>query len=159
LALASAAALCAISGFARGEVVDCKPVFDAMLRVATTPYHAFTTLNVNGKSIVAEQINDGKKIYVLVAKKWSVSPMTPQDMLNQENENIQNTQSSCTLVREESVDGTSATLYSTHEERDGVKTNGQVWVSKATGLPLRVKSDTPTDTRYVFTGVSAPDVR
>jgi hypothetical protein len=130
-----------------------------MLRAATTPHHSFTTLSVAGKSMVSESINDGKKIYILNAGKWRVSPMTPQNLVDQEKENIQIGKSVRSVVRDESIDGVSATLYSTREEGEGGATNGQIWISKATGLPVHVKIDTPAATRYVFSGISAPHVR
>ena len=106
-----------------------------------------------------EEIYDGKKIYTLITGKWKVSALTPQKLIDQEKENEREGRSVCGLVRDESIDGLSATLYSIRTERDGDTSNGQIWISKATGLPVHVKTDTPSDTRYVFSGISAPDVR
>jgi hypothetical protein len=155
LTLGWAATFCVTSGWVHAAETGCKAVFDAMLRAAAMPHHTFTTQDRDGKSVVSETIDDGKKIYVLIGGKWVVSPMTPQNLIDQEKENIQNGKSVCSVIRDESIDGVSATLYTTREE---VGTNGQIWISKATGLPVRIKTDLPSDTRYVFSGISAPDV-
>jgi len=78
-----------------------------------------------------EEIYDGKKIYSLITGKWQVSALTPQSLIDREKE----------------------------DERDGDTTDGQIWISKATGLPVHTKTDAPSETRYVFSGIAAPDVR
>jgi hypothetical protein len=39
------------------------------------------------------------------------------------------------------VSGEAAMVYSVHREYDEVKEDGQMWVSKSTGLPLRTEQD------------------
>jgi hypothetical protein len=106
-----------------------------------------------------EEIYDGKTIYSRISGKWSVSRLTPQNLIDQERENEQAGKAVCSVVRDETIDGVSATLYSLRAERDGDTTNEQIWISKVTALPVHVKTDAPSDTRYVFSGISAPNVR
>ncbi len=134
----------------------CKVVFDAMSRAATTPHHTFTTSSADPRSAVSEQIYDGKANYVLTAGKWRLSPMTPQMVVDQERENERESKSVCTVIREESIDGVSAVLYSVRSDNDGDISNGQIWISKASGLPVHIKTDVPSDTRYVFSGIETP---
>jgi hypothetical protein len=155
LTLSSVAIFCATSGVAHGGAPSCKPVFDAALHAVTTPHHSYTTAG----PISMEEIYDGMKIYSRISGKWSVSRLTPQNLIDQERENEQQGKAVCSVVRDETIDGVSATLYSLRAERDGDTTNEQIWISKATGLPVHVKTDVPSDTRYVFSGISAPDTR
>jgi hypothetical protein len=141
--------------------VGCKDVFDAGMRQLQTPYHSHTTMTLvpGQKPQLSEQINTGKILYLLTNGKWTVSKITPVDMREQETDNIKNSKSVCSVVRDESVDGTSATLYKVHEERDGTESDSQVWISKSNGLPLRIKMEDPAfDSLFSYSDVVAPKV-
>jgi hypothetical protein len=155
LMFGSASTFCAASGLAHAGEPNCKAVTDAMLRAVTTPHHSFTKAG----SLSMEEIYDGKNIYSLIAGKWSVSRLTPQILIDQEKENEREGKVACSVVRDESIDGVSATLYSVRAERGGDTSIEQIWISKATGLPVHLKTDVPTDTRYIFSGIAAPDIR
>ena len=121
----------------------CQPVFDALIKVATTPSHSYTTnAAVNGgKAAEAETIfADGQK-YIRARGKWMRLPVTSQDVLEQEREKQEHGKSTCQFLRTESVNGEAAMLYSVHREYDEVKEDGQMWVSRGTGLLLRVEED------------------
>jgi hypothetical protein len=160
LAVARALPLCifALPGIAGAS--DCKAVFDAMLRVATTPHHTYTTVPgvmTGGKPMQTESINTGKAIFLLTAGKWKPSMVTPQQTLEIEQDNIKTNKTACRVVRDESVDGVGATLYAVREDPDGDATESQIWISKSSGLPVHVKSDM-LDSRYVYSGIVAPAV-
>jgi hypothetical protein len=157
--LAVSLSLFSVTSFASD--VGCKAVFDAILRQLQTPTHSQTTMNLvpGQKPQLSEQINTGKVMYLLMNGKWVVSKITPQAMREQELDNIKNSTAACSLVRDEPVDGVSATLYKVHEERDGTGSDAQIWISKANGLPLRMKSEDPAfDSHYSYSNVVAPDV-
>jgi hypothetical protein len=157
--LAVAMALFSVTGFASD--VGCKAVFDAALRQLQTPYHSRTTMMLvpGQKPQLSEQINTGKTLYLLTNGKWSVSRITPQAMHEQELDNIKNSNTVCSVVRDEPVAGVTATLYKVHEERDGTASDSQVWLSKANGLTLRVKMEEPAfDSYYSYSDVAAPNV-
>jgi hypothetical protein len=158
--LAASLALFSVTGVAADA--GCKAVFDATLRQLQTPYHSHTTMTLvpGQKPHLSEQINTGKVLYLLTNGKWTVSKLSPQAMREQETDNIKNSRTACSVVREEPVDGVSATLYRVHEERDGAASDSQIWISKANGLPLRVQSEEPAfDTHYSYSDVAAPNVQ
>jgi hypothetical protein len=158
-ALSTSLALLSTTGFAAD--VGCKAVLNATLRQHQTPYHSHTTMTLAAgtKLVLTEQVNTGKTLYLLMNGKWSVSKITPQDMREQELDNIKNTKAVCSVVRDEPVDGVSATLYKVHEERDGTASDSQIWISKANGLPLRLKMEEPAlDSHFSYSDVAAPDV-
>ena len=122
---------------------SCQPVFNALTMVATTPSHSYTTSTAanGGKATEAETIfADGQK-YIRVHGKWMRIPVTSQDVLEQEKEKEEKGKSTCQLLRSESVNGEAATVYSLHREYDEITEEGQMWVSKGSGLPLRVEED------------------
>jgi len=121
---------------------SCQPAFDALTKAATTPSHSYTTnIAVNGSKSESETIIANGQKYIRVRGKWMRIPVTSQDMLEQEKEEEQHGKSICQLLRSESVNGEAATLYSIHREYEEVVEDTQMWVSKATGLPLRAEED------------------
>ena len=118
----------------------CKPLFDAMIKAATTPNHATSTMS--NPPMVTETITVGGAIYLRVNGAWKKSPMTPQGMVQQQQDNIKNTKSTCQPLPDDRVDGTPAAVYSLHTETPDVgASDSKVWISKATGLPLRSEGD------------------
>jgi hypothetical protein len=150
---------------------DCKPVHDAIDKMSTVSSHAYETESNPARTGTGvtnhEVIRTGGTVYVLMNGKWKKSPMSSADMRAQEEENWKNAKNvSCKHLRDESVKGESAAVYSTHNENEDSKEDGQVWVSKSKGLPLREEQDVDLgsgdkqhmSTRYEYNNVQAPAV-
>ena len=150
---------------------DCKPVRDAIEKMSTVSSHAYETESNPARAGTGvtnhEVISTGGTVYVLMSGKWKKSPMSSADMRAQEEENWKNAKNvSCKHLRDESVKGESAALYSTHNEDEDSKEDGQVWVSKSKGLPLREEQDVDLGSgdkhhmsiRYEYSNVQAPAV-
>ncbi len=166
--LCSAALLLSPAARAQG---DCKLVHDAIDKLSTVSNHAYEAESnpaQPGTGVTNhEVIRTGGTIYVLMSGKWRKSPLTPAQMRAQEEENWKNAKNvSCKHLRDESVKGESAAVYSTHNENEDSKEDGQVWVSKSKGLPLREEQDVDLGSgdkhhmsiRYEYTNVQAPAV-
>ncbi len=128
-----------------GALDSCRPVFDALTKVVTTPSHSFTTSTPstgNGSEAKeAETIFVNGQKYIRVRAKWMRIPVTAQDVLDEEKEREVHGKSTCRWVRGESVNGEGASLYSFHRQYAEVTEDGQMWVSRGTGLPLRIEED------------------
>ena len=147
---------------------SCKPVFDAITRLVQTPNHQFLTQSseaTGGKPNSTEMIFTGKTTYLKHDGRWQTSTVTPEQTLKRDAENRKNAKTDCRLLREVSVDGVSASLYSVHSATTFGTTDGQIWISKASALPLRQQIDlvvegatgkNHVETRIVYTGVEAP---
>ena len=124
---------------------SCQPVFDALTKVVTAPSHSYTTSTsaaVNGgRATEGETVFANGQKYIRARGKWMGIPVTAQDVLEQEKEKERHGKSSCQFLRAETVNGEAAMLYSLHREFDGVTEDGQIWVSKSMGLPLRSEED------------------
>ena len=143
----------------------CQPIFDAATKIFAVPTHSYTAESLpGGKSRNAEAIYANNAIYIFYNGKWIRSKATPQDMLKQEQENIQNAKTSCRHVRDELVNGDMSALYMAHAENDGVKSDAQTWISKSRGLPLKTEEDIVTgggdkrhmSIRYEYSTVRPP---
>ncbi len=148
----------------------CQAVLDASEKLFTTPYHMYSTqagaLVGNGKPTSSEMVSSGGAQYILYNGKWSPSPLSTEELKAMEQRNRNNAKNmSCHYVRDESVNGESAALYSTHEESVHGKTDSQIWVSKSKGLILRQEIDIDTggangkshmSSRFEYSNVQAP---
>jgi hypothetical protein len=163
-----AVAVVVIAGFGFASVhaaedATCKLVFDAMAKTILTPNHQYMMLKMDaldrGKPQNSEIIDTGKATYILHDGKWTPS-LTPQETLDHMNENRKNTKSTCHFVRDETVDGVSASLYTVHEDNpDSDSVDSKVWFAKASGLLVHVAMDMEgmhSESRYAFGAVSAP---
>jgi len=173
--IASVAAACtALPALAQANGA-CAPVFAAHNRLYDMPYHAVSIDSAGtdkalhgGKPKLAEMVLTGGVFYVQYKGKWMKSPLTLDAMKKQEAENIRNSKSTCTFVRNESVNGESAALYTIHSVNDVATSDGEVWISKSRGVPLRstVSMDvgggsagkSRVITNYDFTHVQKPAV-
>lgn len=141
--------LCALSLLVTGQAVtaraadSCQPVFDALQKLVTTPSHSYTTSTAakGGMPRTAETIMVQGKKYIRVNGKWMDTRVTTQEVLEQEKESEKNGKASCQLVRSESVNGESASLYHLQRTTEDFKEDSQIWISTARGLPLREEQD------------------
>jgi hypothetical protein len=126
---------------------SCKPAIDAMMKQLATPTHAFSTEAApgGGRSEVKETIFAGGAIYLQVKGAWRRSPMSVQQMREQQEENQRNAKSmTCRYLHDETVRGEAAAVYRAQADVEGIKSDATLWVSKRTGLPLRSENDLDT---------------
>jgi hypothetical protein len=152
---------------------SCQPVFDALTKVATTPNHSYETstspTNTRGEERQGERILANEHYYIRTHGKWMRLPVSSQDVLEQEKDKEAHGKSMCQFLRTESVNGEAALLYSLHREYeqagDKVIEDGQIWISKGTGLPMRVVEDWDNQgirvkehrsTRFEYGNISPP---
>ena len=158
--LVTVLAACCFCTPAPAADTGCQPVFDASARLYTMPVHLYTTMA--GTS--SEQIYTNSSIFTNVMGKWHRSKMTMQELQKQEQENIRNSKTTCRYLRDEPVNGEMAALYTEQGENQGIKFDGQVWVSKGKGVLLRSESDMDTGegskshiaVRYEYSNVKPP---
>lgn len=148
----------------------CQTVLSALDKNFTTPYHMYMTQTgvplPNGKPISTEMIFAGDKRYILHDGKWTVSPMSTEEMKAASLKARQTAKNlSCHYVKDESVNGESAALFATHGESEHSKDDNQIWISKSKGVIIKQETDidigngrpkTHMSVRYEYTNVQAP---
>jgi len=164
--LALAATTAILSGLPAHAANPCEAVFNALTKVVTTPSHSYTTItSVNGNTTEAETIFANGQKYIRARGKWMRLPVTSQDVVEQEKEKEQQGKSACQVVKDESVNGESATVYSVHRDYGEVEEDGKLWISKKSGLLLRAEEDIDNrgnkvkehrSTRFEYGNVQAP---
>jgi hypothetical protein len=158
LAVVLTLTVCAGPAYAQGPAA-CKPVSAAMTKLFTTD-HADTTTS---SGTTSQAITAGGVIYVQVKGVWRKSPMTAQDMSKQEEENIRDAKA---YTCQAQPDDAGAAVYKTHSESDAGVSDGKIWISKATGLPVKTEGDLLAagqkihmSTVYAYTNIHAPIVK
>ncbi len=144
----------------------CKPVFDAMTKVITTPCHIYnkTVDEKASKTIESEAIYVGGAIFMMREGTWSRSPITPERMKETQKQNREGANATCAYVRDEEINGQPAALYTSHAENPSVKSDSEIWISKSKGLPLKQelqmefegRGKRHTTVRYEYENIEAP---
>jgi hypothetical protein len=161
-----ALAALAFSSSSVAEDAVCKLVLDAVERSTATPSHGYSVRTMDalnaGKPENTESINTGKDLYLKARDKWQKSLLSPRQVQEQMAENRKDSKTTCHFVRDETVDGVSASLYTVHEDNeDSGSIDSKIWITKSGGLPARIVLDmegTHNESRYVYGPVNAPAV-
>jgi hypothetical protein len=129
---------------------SCKVLVDAMMKQIGTPTHVVVTEAEKGKSKTHEMIYLGDAIYLQMEGQWKRSPMTVQQMRQREEKNQRDmTSMSCRYLRDETVGGETAAVYSTESTTPALgKSKATMWLSKRNGLPLKSENSMGIDDKY-----------
>jgi hypothetical protein len=121
----------------------CQVLWDASQKSFTMPYHFhFMHTGPDGKTRTMESIYVDGAVYTPVRDKWFRMPVSSEDTKELMQEGLKDTKNvSCHVVRDENVNGESATLYSVHSETERGIHDSQVWISKSKGVLLREETD------------------
>jgi outer membrane lipoprotein-sorting protein len=145
----------------------CQAVLDAVIKQATIPVHqkiSIESATAPGKALQSEMIRTGDTLYMQVRGQWTTRPYDGQKAANDAQQAMQNAEHSCTRVGSEVVDGQAADLYSVEAKTASGGTNSQIWISHASGLPLRQhtvmleqgSAKGQHDVRFDYSDVRAP---
>jgi hypothetical protein len=166
-ALAVAAALVASALPAHADAAACQAVIAAVIKQADVPVRQKITIEsaaAPGKPIQSEVIHVGDTLYMQVRGQWTARPYDRRKVTEDTRQAMLKAEHSCTRLRSEAVDGQAAELYSVQSKSVTGNTDSQIWLSSATGLPLRqhtVVLDQGTtkmqhDVRFDYANVQAP---
>ena len=143
---------------------DCKAILDAEHKVYNAPAHIYATTTMGGHPQTSEMIYAAGNIYSKTSGRWqSIGTIEEIEELTQSNHPAN--KPVCHYVKDESVNGETTALYSSHEETSKGKVDTQTWISKSKGLPLRQEINidvggssgkTVNSTRYEYDNVKAP---
>lgn len=154
--------------FASSIDPSCQVMVDANNKALQTPYRAYSTVSgsaFGGMTMNVEEIFVENTMYSRVEGKWSASSFSAQELKDLEKGNQDNSKkASCQHLRDESVKGEIAAVYSSHSENEHGKNDQMAWISKSNGLLLRSEVDTTTvkgakghiSLRYEYSNIQKP---
>lgn len=168
LAILALGTLLSMSGpHAFADDAACKTVLDAVIKQATVPVHqkiSIESVAAPGRALQSEMIRTGDTLYMQIRGQWTSRPYDGQKAVNDARAAMQKAEQSCSRVRSEAVDGQAAELYSVQSKTASGGTESQIWISPATGLPLRQHTvmleggttKSQHDVRFDYANVHAP---
>ena len=136
---------------------DCAPVKAAMLQAVRTPHTIAIGRIKDGKPVTNQMIQTKDAKYVEVKGKWHILPVSEDDFREME-KSLNESTLTCTRVGRETVDGTTATVYTVHIKNDDAESDAKLWLG-ADGLPLKSESNHDgrvTSSIYDFAHADAP---
>jgi hypothetical protein len=139
----------------------CQVVLDSMMASLKHDHAAVMTMaQPSGAPNHSELRQVGGKTYIQVGGAWSVSQMTVDQEVAAINENKKTSTETCKSAGDDVVAGQPVTEFDAHVVNQGSVSDNRVWISKATGLPMKTEIhidggavDTETIT---YDGVTAP---
>ncbi len=151
----------------------CKPAFDALDKLWSTPYHMFMTESGTAHKTPksSESISVGGVHYLNLNGRWLKSRVNLKGMQEVEQENRKTNNTSCRPIRNEAVRADLAVVYTVREEhpdpddpRDIITSDSTLWISKASGLILKSEINIVgggiqqhVSNRYEYSDVHAPN--
>jgi len=144
----------------------CQVVLDSMNKMNATPRHSYFTMTFTGRPPVeSEAIFDGSNSYMKTGQKWSRLPLTPEQLQKQTEESQKRTRHTCSFVRDETINDEPVALYSFNTESATSHSEGRVWISKRSGLPLQQETNITSSAapsfmraRHEYANVKAPPI-
>lgn len=144
-ALSMAGLVCLAGGVVAGapnaRADDCDMAVTAAIAQAKVPHAITHEVTVPGRPpMQAEMIVTETTVYAQVNGDWRSSPFSSQqqiDQINAAKQRGEQTPHTCRNGGTQPINGQAATLVLIHTEADGKVSDTSIWVSKATGLPLK----------------------
>lgn len=111
---------------------DCKPVVDALTKLATTPNHQVITGKNSGELITTADTR-----YVLLHGEWRKTSYDGHESIEILKDELSTSKLTCTS-KNATLNNEAAMLYSVHKvNEDNEASDSQLWITTATGLPAK----------------------
>jgi hypothetical protein len=136
---------------------DCSAVKAAMLATVKKPHTITINRIKDGKPVTNHMVQTKDAKYVEVNGKWRTLPVTMDDFQEME-KSFNETTFTCKQVGRDSVDGQTATIYTSHYNNEDTEGDAKLWIA-SDGLPLKSESSHDgqmTSSSYDFAHADAP---
>jgi hypothetical protein len=134
------ASIGALPAGARADDAACHAVLQAVIKQTAAPVHQKVTIESAtspGKPMQNEMIRLGDTLYMQARGQWMARPYDAAKAADDARQAMTKGEHSCTRVRSEAVAGQPAELYSVRSKTATGGSDSQIWISTASGLPLR----------------------
>jgi outer membrane lipoprotein-sorting protein len=129
------AASCSIPALAS----DCGIVKEAVIAQTKVSYAATVVMTLPGEpTTTAQTIASGEKVYFLFKGAWQSSPRNAQEEIDKVNSAAKT--GTCAHESDDTINGESVGVYTLRYQTPHSESNNRLWISKATGLPLKTEA-------------------
>jgi hypothetical protein len=142
-ALIGLAALSA-SWCAAARADDCAPVRAATLAGISRPYAATIKMpGPDGLPLTSHVVMTGDKMYLQIRRTWTTKLITSKELVDKANKSALKELISCQRAGAEEIGGDASTIYAVDSQMPGHIGHSRVWISNASGLPLKTEVTLP----------------
>lgn len=134
------AVLAVMGAPAHADDAACQAVLQAVLKQTAAPVHQKVTIETSAapdKPMQNEMIRLGDTLYMQVRGQWMARPYDAAKAADDARQAMTKGEHDCTRVRSEAVDGQPAELYRVQGKTATGGSDSQIWISTASGMPLR----------------------
>ena len=160
-------ALCLMTGgAAHASDADCTAILDAIVKVTATSVHQKISIQMpNGKPpLQTEVIHIKDTMYTRATGPWAARPYDGAKVAADARQAMAASEHTCSRDGSEPVDGQPALVYRMDTVTPKGKSQGKIWISTTSGLPLRqhtILLDGTTangehEVRFDYTNITPP---
>lgn len=135
---------------------NCKPIADALVKIATVPNHAVIMSRTLG---TFETVHTQNALYESFQGKWKQLPYNDAEDASRKANAFQDTKVDCTLRGAETIGDQAVQHYAATEHLKGGAVFDEFWISSASGLILKSSLTFSKDditTTYDYANIKAP---
>lgn len=131
-----------VSGSARAD--DCDQVRTATLAGVSRPYAATIRMpGPDGLPVTSNVLMTGEKMYLEFRRTWTTKLMTTKELVDKTKKTALKEVLSCQRAGAEEIGGEASTIYAVDSQTPGHVGHSRVWISNASGLPLKTEVKLP----------------
>jgi hypothetical protein len=160
--------LCVTGGILGGSpgalAGDCAQASEAAVAQAKVPHTVTHVMTAPGKSpVTIDMIFLGDKAYTRTNGNWASMPYSVRDQIDTittSRARAEKTPHTCQKLAGQSFDGQAASLFVVKGETNGKVSEARMWISEASGLPLKTEihlgSGTDVTDEFRYANIQAP---
>jgi outer membrane lipoprotein-sorting protein len=127
-----------VAGSAQADP-NCDAILNAMTKHYDVPYALSLSMNTPFGPRTSRSIHIGNKLYLNLQGHWQVVGFDPKQEAATVRERAAGMKQTCARKPDEKMNGETAAVYVARMDNKGAISENTVWVSKATGLPLKTQ--------------------
>jgi hypothetical protein len=136
--------LAALSASSSARADDCAQVRAATLAGVSRPYAATIRMpGPDGLPMTSNVVMTGEKMYLQFRRTWTTKLMTTKELVDKTNKTAMKEVISCERAGAEAIGGEASTIYAVDSKTPGHIGHSRVWISNASGLPLKTEVKLP----------------
>jgi hypothetical protein len=152
----------ALSCGARAD--ECGQVRTATLAGVSRPYAATIQMpGPDGLPMTSHVVMTGEKMYLQIRRTGTMKLITTKELIDKANETALKELISCERAGAEDIGGDASTIYAVESQMPGHVGHSRVWISNASGLPLKTEVKLPggesVTSLFDYKNVAPPDAK
>lgn len=117
----------------------CDTIIASMVKQAGKPFSSTLTMKSPFGQRVMKSVNTGTKLYLNIQGGWQVVTFDAKQQAAAIRKNAAAVKQTCRKLPDDKVNGEPANVFTAHVDNKGALSENKIWISKASGLPLKTE--------------------